>query len=29
MCGYRAALSALAHEYNIVEPPDLTPREGE
>ncbi|TFD67307.1 phytoene desaturase family protein [Cryobacterium ruanii] len=25
MCGYRAALSALRHEYNIVEPPDLSP----
>ncbi|WP_104088475.1 NAD(P)/FAD-dependent oxidoreductase [Cryobacterium sp. N19] len=25
MCGYRAALSALAHEYNIVKPPDLSP----
>ncbi|WP_104192163.1 NAD(P)/FAD-dependent oxidoreductase [Cryobacterium sp. Y82] len=27
MCGYRAALSALAHEYNIIEPPDLSPKE--
>ncbi|SDO40100.1 Phytoene dehydrogenase-related protein [Cryobacterium flavum] len=25
MCGYRAALSALAHEYNILTPPDLAP----
>ncbi|WP_241988554.1 NAD(P)/FAD-dependent oxidoreductase [Cryobacterium sp. TMT1-3] len=24
MCGYRAALSALAHEYNITTPPDLS-----
>ncbi|TFD29181.1 phytoene desaturase family protein [Cryobacterium lyxosi] len=28
MCGYRAALSALAHEYNVVDPPDLTPHKG-
>ena len=25
MCGYRAALSALRHEYNITTPPDLSP----
>ncbi|TFD09613.1 MULTISPECIES: NAD(P)/FAD-dependent oxidoreductase [unclassified Cryobacterium] len=25
MCGYRAALSALAHEYNITVPPPLSP----
>ena len=25
MCGYRAALSALRHEYNITVPPDLSP----
>ena len=25
LCGYRAALSALAHEYNILVPPDLSP----
>ena len=25
MCGYRAALSALRHEYNIEAPPDLSP----
>jgi len=25
LCGYRAALSALAHEYNILIPPDLSP----
>ncbi|MDJ0377180.1 NAD(P)/FAD-dependent oxidoreductase [Cryobacterium sp. PH31-L1] len=25
LCGYRAALSALAHEYNITVPPPLSP----
>ncbi|MDJ0337561.1 NAD(P)/FAD-dependent oxidoreductase [Cryobacterium sp. PH31-O1] len=25
MCGYRAALSALAHEFHIETPPDLSP----